>query len=363
MARAAKNAPVMEPPASVDTQDATAAVDTSTASVDTTNGTAKATGKKNRASKLIIETLSINDLTLDPNVQPRETISSGLISEYADAMKSGATFPAIRVFREGDTNRVADGWHRVLAARQAGHETLDAEINVGGLRDAIVFSLSANETHGLRRTDADKRKAVLRVLNDDEWSKLSSSAIAKMIKVSQPFVGKIRREIGKGGAIVETSDGRIQNTANLGRPRREPEAETATDQDSPAESVIDISDVLDDAPTGLPVVPSPESPDADPYTGPQSANDEDDEDDEEETGRVALDEILSEDEGLTELVSDPTAQFGEELLALMGKIGSFGPEQVFEALDSASFSKMVDRWQDFISAIDNYSTVLEKRLA
>jgi hypothetical protein len=37
-------------------------------------------------------------------------------------------------------------------------------------RDAILFSVSANGTHGQRRTNEDKRRAVLCLLNDPEWA-------------------------------------------------------------------------------------------------------------------------------------------------------------------------------------------------
>ena len=44
----------------------------------------------------------------------------------------------------------------------------------GGLRDAILFSVGANAAHGLRRTNADKRRTVL-LLWEDEVARLVGS--------------------------------------------------------------------------------------------------------------------------------------------------------------------------------------------
>ena len=63
--------------------------------------------------------------------------------------------------------------------------------------DFCGFSSAAGEnaTHGKRRTNADKRAAVLRWLEDDEGKQWTDSHIAKMCHVSDPFVGKISHEI------------------------------------------------------------------------------------------------------------------------------------------------------------------------
>jgi hypothetical protein len=69
---------------------------------------------------------------------------------------------------------------------------LSCEVRQGTLRDAIKYSLSANVEHGLRRTNADKRRAVEIAIADEEWRQLSDRAIADMCGVSNNFVGTIR---------------------------------------------------------------------------------------------------------------------------------------------------------------------------
>ena len=58
----------------------------------------------------------------------------------------------------------------------------------------MLFSVGANATHGLRRTNDDKRRAVLTLLSDAEWSQWSDREIAKRCGVSPDTVGRIRAE-------------------------------------------------------------------------------------------------------------------------------------------------------------------------
>ncbi len=55
--------------------------------------------------------------------------------------------------------------------------------------------MGANADHGLRRTYADKRRAVEMLLQDEEWRTWSDRAIADQTKTTHPFVGKIRAEL------------------------------------------------------------------------------------------------------------------------------------------------------------------------
>ncbi|HEV3448349.1 MAG TPA: hypothetical protein VG099_27180 [Gemmataceae bacterium] len=53
--------------------------------------------------------------------------------------------------------------------------------------------------HGLPRTNADKRKAVLLLLADVEWSQWSDGQIARRCQVSQVFVSKLRKGASHNG--------------------------------------------------------------------------------------------------------------------------------------------------------------------
>lgn len=83
--------------------------------------------------------------------------------------------------------------------------------------------VGANASHGLRRTNDDKRRAVLTLLNDLEWAKWSDREIARACGVTHPFVAKQRADLSGNGYQIEpertvTRNGTTyqQNTADIG---------------------------------------------------------------------------------------------------------------------------------------------------
>src|SRR5690606_20908270 len=74
---------------------------------------------------------------------------------------------------------------------------------------AILFAVSSNGKHGLRRTAADKRKAVMALLLDSVWSKWSDNFIAGKAVVSGHTVTKIRQELVSQGSIPEAGKTRL----------------------------------------------------------------------------------------------------------------------------------------------------------
>jgi hypothetical protein len=142
----------------------------------------------------------LDKIVADPQAQPRAELDQELVAEYAEAMEGGAKFPPVVVFQDGDaTNWLADGFHRLEAARASGLKEIEAEVRRGSLREAILFSVGANATHGKRRTNQDKRRAVSKLLADKEWSAWSDNKIAQHTGVSQPFVSSLRKESSYNG--------------------------------------------------------------------------------------------------------------------------------------------------------------------
>jgi hypothetical protein len=68
------------------------------------------------------------------------------------------------------------------------------EVRKGTQRDAILYALGANAAHGLRRTNADKRKAVEAMLGDPEWAAWAQTKIAEACAVSREFVNRVVSE-------------------------------------------------------------------------------------------------------------------------------------------------------------------------
>jgi hypothetical protein len=136
--------------------------------------------------------------------QSRVAIRPATVREYAKAMArqakdGGLRFPALLLFTDGKHFWVGDGFHRTLAARQAGFSDFPAEVRSGTARDALLSSISANANHGLPRTNADKRKAVTLLLTDSEWLQWSDGEIARLCQVSQVFVSKLRKSASHNG--------------------------------------------------------------------------------------------------------------------------------------------------------------------
>jgi hypothetical protein len=90
---------------------------------------------------------------------------------------------------------LVDGFHRVAAAKQAGITELPFTEKSGTYREALLFSLGVNSIHGLRRSNEDKRKAVMTLLNDEEWSQWSNREIAHRCGVSKHLVNTLRNQI------------------------------------------------------------------------------------------------------------------------------------------------------------------------
>jgi hypothetical protein len=116
-----------------------------------------------------------------------------VVAEYSEALLARSRFPPVVVFQDSDGHLLlADGFHRLEAHIRAGVPEISACVYSGDRQAAIKCALIANATHGLRRTNADKRRAVRIALR--EFPDLSTHEIARMTGVSQPFVSILKRE-------------------------------------------------------------------------------------------------------------------------------------------------------------------------
>ena len=174
----------------------------------------------------MITPLSINLIRTDGGTQPRSTLDHVVIQEYANAMIEGGVFPPVVAFYDEKVYWLADGFHRVAGAREAGLPTIEAEVRQGTQHDAQWFSYSVNQRHGLRRTNADKQRAAKAALQHPKAVNLSDGQIAEHCGVSRAMVqnyrpsckdGKIKnavRTVTRGGITYQ------QDTSNIGKKRK-----------------------------------------------------------------------------------------------------------------------------------------------
>jgi hypothetical protein len=176
--------------------------------------------------------LPVSDIRLDGGTQPRARLNEKVIAEYAEDMREGAEFPPVDVFYDGEVYWLADGYHRVSAAIEAGLPEVAATVHQGTLRDAVLFSVGVNAEHGVRRTNEDKRRAVMRLLSDPEWEQWSDREIAQRCRVSYELVRTLRGSLSDSDSenkqrtyITKHGTTATMNTKNIGhssKPRTTP---------------------------------------------------------------------------------------------------------------------------------------------
>ncbi|MEM7756541.1 MAG: hypothetical protein AAF298_00215 [Cyanobacteria bacterium P01_A01_bin.40] len=145
----------------------------------------------------------ISEIRRNGGTQQRVNLNHEIVKEYAEAMRTGAEFPAVKLRFDGKDYWLTDGFHTTEAAWSIGKQFIEAEITWGTQRDAILDSVGVNAEHGLRRTNADKRKAVNTLLNDPEWSDWSNRKIAKHCRVTEGLIRKIKNELVQMNGCVQ----------------------------------------------------------------------------------------------------------------------------------------------------------------
>lgn len=160
------------------------------------------------------EMVRLDQITANEAAQPRAKIDHVLIHDYSEAMAFNTEFPPIAAFEDEEGNLfLADGFHRLAAAKKAGKERIQTIIHEGGgLRSAILHSVGCNAAHGLRRTNDDKHRAVSVLLQDPEWgAEWNNSEIARRCGVSPEFVRQrehLRPKDAEGQAKKVTRNGK-----------------------------------------------------------------------------------------------------------------------------------------------------------
>lgn len=161
------------------------------------------------------QTVGIVDIRLDGGTQARVQIDDATVKAYYEATLAYVAFPRIVVFFDGSDYWLADGFHRLLAfIRTHYKDTIECDVHVGGKRDALLYAIGANTSHGLRRTNEDKERAVRLLLEDGEWAKLSDVEIARAAAVTQPFVGNVKKQ------LITVISCNTRQTGRDGRTRR-----------------------------------------------------------------------------------------------------------------------------------------------
>jgi hypothetical protein len=153
--------------------------------------------------------VSLASIVIDDRFQTRAALDHAAIEDYIEAIRVTGRwpFPPIKIVSQF----LVDGFHRVTAAKRVAADPETAvelrkslqsipceRVSVDLTSDnipmlALQHALAANQTHGLRRTQADKRRSV--ELAIEQWPIESDRQIAKLTGTTHPFVAKVRREL------------------------------------------------------------------------------------------------------------------------------------------------------------------------
>lgn len=139
--------------------------------------------------------LEIGVLERDNELQARVGLNTEVVKDYAEQMQAGAAFPPVVVFGRPGAHALVDGFHRVAARESLGFTTVLAEIRQGTREDALWHGLTTNQTHGLRRTNDDKHRCVVKALTHARGRMLSDRQIASHCGVHHYTVSRIRQQL------------------------------------------------------------------------------------------------------------------------------------------------------------------------
>lgn len=205
--------------------------------------------------------IDISKIRIDGGTQPRIELNQDVVAEYAALYRDGVQMPAVTVFYDGSAYWLADGFHRYFGARQAGLTEICEERVPGTQRQAVLYSLGANAKHGLRRSNADKRRAVETLLADPEWATWPQAKIADACGVSREYVNRVAADSHpvidhKIEPITVTRSGTTyeQNTANIGKVSATPAAPAQPARVEPPAA----EQVARPAPAVAPIQPAPQ---------------------------------------------------------------------------------------------------------
>lgn len=143
-----------------------------------------------------------------------------------------SSLPPLTVFHDGTDYFLADGHHRYQAAQEAGCETAPCDVRQGDRTAATWFAIGANADHGLRRTNEDKRRAVLMAYRLDP--NLSDNAIAKRCNVSPDTANRTLRPLRQNAQLSDSDSWQEQPAAQQSAEltNSTPPAETGSTQPS-----------------------------------------------------------------------------------------------------------------------------------
>ena len=89
------------------------------------------------ATMSVMPQLRIADLLANTPIDPEAHLDAAQVKRYAEMLDA---LPPLVVFDTGEALLLADGYHRLAAARRCGLEMVEAEVRHGSRQDALQYA-------------------------------------------------------------------------------------------------------------------------------------------------------------------------------------------------------------------------------
>jgi hypothetical protein len=146
-----------------------------------------------------METVKIANVTVASEFQMRVKSDPATLIEYRELIRASEEHwpfdEPCTLYRVDGTLILTDGFHRLEAMHAEGRTEIRANVRNGTLLDAKIASLGANKNHGLKRSNADKRRAGTIAVQDETLRKWSDRKLAELCGISDFLVSQIRAEL------------------------------------------------------------------------------------------------------------------------------------------------------------------------
>lgn len=155
------------------------------------------------AKRLKTRTVRFDEVIVDRAVNPRERISPEHVEDIREAIRAKKPVPHPVCYDVDGKLKLSEGFHRWDAYRLEKRLRVEVVVVVGTDDEWAAAALCSNQDHhALKRTNADKRRAVEGMLK--RFPKWSNPKLAEAVGVSIEFVRQMRPQV----ATVATCDER-----------------------------------------------------------------------------------------------------------------------------------------------------------